>query len=38
MTSFFLKCLRQAQGNNLCAYYICEKIHNFIGPYKIYTS
>jgi hypothetical protein len=24
MTSFVLKCLRKAQGNNLCAYYVCD--------------
>jgi hypothetical protein len=38
MTSFVLKCLRQAQGNNLCAYYVCENIHNFVGSYMTYTS
>jgi hypothetical protein len=38
MTSFVLKCLRQAQGNNLCAYYICKNIHTLVGPYKTYTS
>jgi hypothetical protein len=38
MTSFLLKCLRQAQGNNLCAYYVCEFIHSLVGPYKSYTS
>jgi hypothetical protein len=38
MTSFILKCLRQAQGNNLCACYVCENIHTFVGPYKTYTS
>jgi hypothetical protein len=38
MTSFILKCLRQTQGNNLCAYYVCENIHTLVGPYKTYTS
>jgi hypothetical protein len=38
MTYFVLKCLRQAQGNNLCAYYVCENIHGLVGPYKTYTS
>jgi hypothetical protein len=38
MTSFVLKCSRQAQCNNLCTYYICENIHNLVGPYKTYTS
>jgi hypothetical protein len=38
MTSFVLKCLRQAQGNNLCAYYVCENIHTLVGPYNTYTS
>ena len=26
--------MRQAQGNNLCAYYVCEFIHNAVGPRK----
>ena len=26
--------MRQAQGNNLCAYYVCENMHNAIGPRK----
>jgi hypothetical protein len=38
MTPFLLKCLRQAQGNNLWAYYICQNIHTLVGPYKTYTS
>ncbi|RLN04317.1 putative polyprotein [Panicum miliaceum] len=36
MISFVLKCLRQTQGNNLCPYYVCEFLHNYVGPYKIY--
>ena len=31
---FLLKCMRQAQGNNLCAYYVCENMHNRVGPRK----
>jgi hypothetical protein len=38
MTSFVLKFLRQVQGNNLYAYYVCENIHTLVGPYKTYTS
>jgi hypothetical protein len=38
MTSFVLKYLTQAQGNNLCAYYVCENIHTLVDPYKTYTS
>ena len=26
--------MRQAQGNNLCAYYVCENMHNQVGPRK----
>jgi hypothetical protein len=26
--------MRQAQGNNLCAYYVCEFMHNTVGPRK----
>ena len=26
--------MRQAQGNNLCAYYVCENMHNAVGPRK----
>jgi hypothetical protein len=38
ITSFVLKYLRQAQSNNLCAYYVCENIHTLVDPYKTYTS
>jgi hypothetical protein len=38
ITSFLLKCLRQAHGNNLYAYYICENIHGLVGPQKTYTA
>ena len=24
--------MRQKQGTNLCAYYICENIHGLVGP------
>ena len=26
--------MRQKQGTNLCAYYVCENIHGLIGPQK----
>jgi hypothetical protein len=29
---FLLKCWREAQGNNLCAYYFCKNIHGLIDP------
>ena len=38
MTSFLLNCRRQAQGNKLCRYYICENIHDLIGPRKEYRN
>ena len=38
MTPFLLKCLRQAQGNNLCAYYVCENVHDLVGSLKTYTT
>ena len=41
MTSFLLKCLSQAQGNNLFAYYayyVMENIHGLVGLHKRYTT
>ena len=38
MTSFILKCRRQAQGNNLCGYYGCENIHAMRGPWEAYAD
>jgi hypothetical protein len=32
MTYFLLKFLREAQGKNLCAYYVCKFIHGLVGP------
>ena len=32
--SSLLKCMRQKQGTNLCAYYVCENIYGLVGPYK----
>ena len=29
---------RQAQGNNLCAYYIMENLHMLVGPQKAYSK
>ena len=26
--------MRQAQGNNLCVYYVCESMHKQVGPRK----
>ena len=26
--------MRQAQGTNLCAYYVCENMHKQVGPQK----
>ena len=26
--------MRQAQRNNLCAYYVCENMHKQVGPWK----
>ena len=26
--------MRQKQGTNLYAYYVCENIHGLVGPYK----
>ena len=26
--------MRQAQGNNLCAYYVCENMHKLVAPRK----
>jgi hypothetical protein len=31
----YIYCLRKAEGNNLCGYYVCEFIHMFCGPKKI---
>ena len=28
---------RQAQGNNLCAYYVIENLHGLVGAQKSYT-
>jgi hypothetical protein len=29
--------MRQAEGNNLCSYYVCEFIHDFTGSKKMCT-
>ena len=31
-------CMRQAQGTNLCVYYVCENIHSLVDPQKDYAD
>jgi hypothetical protein len=38
MTSFLLKCMRQAHSDNLCAYYVYENLHGLAGPSKSYPA
>ena len=36
--SSLLKCMRQEQGTNLYAYYVCENIHGLVGPPRAWTN